>query len=424
MWYTAGSSNNNSFASNVSDSPYGKQRPLAPPQSSFFSSKSSTRTSAASLAATPPRHPYEAAASSSLYATDQYTAHCDDDVSIHRAPPKFSAADRGPYQLIHKERSAQLDSTPPQQTRRAHTPTLVSRRPGSLTPPAEMSPTMYRRRDPDSPATPSTPKRDDPALMSSFATQVSRDRPSELSYPRTPNKKIREAETYESSSSRMAERDRRDPAPPAICRTPRYEDYANVIHPAHKNSGKTLLPYYHSAHRNRHLLLLDLDETLVHASASPVPHDVSFTVEMENQSIRIYVKHRPYMIEFLRAAASLFEVGVFTASLSKYADQVLDNIDPHRELITHRLFREHCTQVDGSYVKDLSILGRPMHSIAIVDNSPVAYLFHPGNAIPCTSWFDDPHCTELRNFIPLLERMARSANIMTAIAQHKERTGQ
>lgn len=200
---------------------------------------------------------------------------------------------------------------------------------------------------------------------------------------------------------------------------PKYSDYANVKHPAHAHSREPLLPYYFAAHRNRHLLVLDLDETLVHASASsPGSYDNSFTVDMDTQRIKIYVKHRPYMMEFLRAAASLFEVCVFTASLSKYADQVMDFIDPRKELITHRLFRQHCTEVDGSYVKDMSILGRPLDNVIIVDNSPVAYLFHPDNAIPVISWFDDMNDTELRSMIPLLEQIARSPNAVQGLSRY------
>jgi len=46
----------------------------------------------------------------------------------------------------------------------------------------------------------------------------------------------------------------------------------------------------------------------------------------------------------------IYEVVVFTASLSKYADPVLDQLDVHR-VVKHRLFRESCYNNKGSYVK-------------------------------------------------------------------------
>jgi TFIIF-interacting CTD phosphatase-like protein len=35
----------------------------------------------------------------------------------------------------------------------------------------------------------------------------------------------------------------------------------------------------------------------------------------------------------------------------------------------------------GNYVKDLNKLGRDLHSVIIVDNSPASYIFHPDNAV-------------------------------------------
>jgi len=60
-----------------------------------------------------------------------------------------------------------------------------------------------------------------------------------------------------------------------------------------------------------------------------------------------------------------------------------------------RLFREACSYHRGNYVKDLARLGRDLTKVIIIDNSPASYLFHPDNAVPCTSWFDDPHDKEL-----------------------------
>lgn len=71
--------------------------------------------------------------------------------------------------------------------------------------------------------------------------------------------------------------------------------------------------------------------------------------------------------------------------------------------VKHRLFREACFNHRGSYVKDLSQLGRDLRGVIILDNAPASYLFHPSNAIPITTWFNDPNDTELLDLIPFLE---------------------
>lgn len=73
---------------------------------------------------------------------------------------------------------------------------------------------------------------------------------------------------------------------------------------------------------------------------------------------------------------------------------MLDILDPQK-LIKTRLFRENCVFFEGHYVKDLSLLDRDINQTIIVDNSPMSYIFHPENAIDCTSFFDDPLDVEL-----------------------------
>ena len=52
--------------------------------------------------------------------------------------------------------------------------------------------------------------------------------------------------------------------------------------------------------------------------------------------------------------------------------------------------------------QDLSQLGRAMSDMIILDNSPASYIFHPNNAVPVSSWFNDPHDTELTDLCPFL----------------------
>ena len=48
-----------------------------------------------------------------------------------------------------------------------------------------------------------------------------------------------------------------------------------------------------------------------------------------------------------------------------------------RSVVRWRLFREACACHEGSYVKDLSVLGRPLEGTVIIDNSPASYVFQP-----------------------------------------------
>lgn len=72
-----------------------------------------------------------------------------------------------------------------------------------------------------------------------------------------------------------------------------------------------------------------------------------------------------------------------------------------------RLFREHCTfYQEKYYVKDLSELNRDMKDVIIIDNSPIAYLFQPENALPIVSWYDDLSDRQLYNYMPFLIKLS------------------
>lgn len=170
-----------------------------------------------------------------------------------------------------------------------------------------------------------------------------------------------------------------------------------------------LLPPLAKNMQGKKTLVLDLDETLVHSSFKPIPNpDYIVPVEIEDQIHKFYVLKRPHVDQFLKELGPYFEIVVFTASLSKYADPLLDMLDVHK-VVKHRLFREACTNYKGNYVKDMSRIGRELKHSIIIDNSPTSYLFHPENAVPCESWFDDETDTELQEFIPFLKDLSSSS---------------
>ncbi|KAL3463366.1 NIF-domain-containing protein [Aspergillus heterothallicus] len=154
--------------------------------------------------------------------------------------------------------------------------------------------------------------------------------------------------------------------------------------------------------RSRKCLVLDLDETLVHSSFKVLERaDFTIPVEIEGQYHNIYVIKRPGVDQFMKRVGELYEVVVFTASVSKYGDPLLDQLDIHG-VVHHRLFRDSCYNHQGNYVK----VGRDLRDTIIIDNSPTSYIFHPQHAIPISSWFSDAHDNELLDLIPVLEDLA------------------
>ena len=155
---------------------------------------------------------------------------------------------------------------------------------------------------------------------------------------------------------------------------------------------------------NKKTLVLDLDETLVHSGFTPFncPSDLVIKIEQDNDVHDIYVLVRPHVEEFLERMSKRFELVIFTASISNYANPLLNVIDK-MGYVPFRLFREHCTLINTAFVKDLTRLGRDLKDIIILDNNPLAYSLNQYNGFPIKSWFDDKNDDELLKIIPILE---------------------
>ena len=171
-----------------------------------------------------------------------------------------------------------------------------------------------------------------------------------------------------------------------------------------KNAKKSLELLLPPSISKKKTLVLDLDETLVHSQFGPfnTPSDVVISIEIENELHDIHVLVRPGVKEFLEKMSKKFEIIIFTASISKYAGPLLDILDKDKNC-SFRLFREHCTLLNSSFVKDLKKLGRDLKDVIIVDNSPMAYLLNSDNGLPILTWFDDKNDKELFKIIPILD---------------------
>ena len=165
-------------------------------------------------------------------------------------------------------------------------------------------------------------------------------------------------------------------------------------------------------------LVLDLDETLVHSQFQPfdVPSDITLKIELEDELHDIHVMVRPGVKEFLENMGKIYEIVIFTASVSKYADPLLDIIDKEK-ICKFRLFREHCTPINTCFVKEIKRLGRQLKDVVIVDNSPMSYALNPENGLPISTWFEDKEDRELYNISSILEFLSFVPDVRNYIHQ-------
>ena len=176
-------------------------------------------------------------------------------------------------------------------------------------------------------------------------------------------------------------------------------------------NNELLLPNKSSEFSDKKTLVLDLDETLVHSSFTPFDNnDIVLNVDFDGMLYNIYVLVRPGVEYFIKTVAKYYEIVIFTASLSNYASPLLDILDKNND-IKFRLFRENCTYINGTYIKELKRLNRNLKDLVIVDNSPLAYTFDIDNGLPIKTWYDDKNDTELYKIITILEFLSTTDDV-------------
>ena len=161
---------------------------------------------------------------------------------------------------------------------------------------------------------------------------------------------------------------------------------------------------------NKKILVLDLDETLIHADFdeefSPDEYDtiIQFKAKNEEEKKEKNIEDSDSTKHFLEEVNKYFEVGIFTASVKEYADAVISFLDPENKLIKFRLYRNNCINYNDAFtVKDLRIFKNvDLKKIVLLDNSMYSFAAQINNGILINSFINDKEDNELFNALNCL----------------------
>ncbi|KAJ6230282.1 nuclear lim interactor-interacting factor-related [Anaeramoeba flamelloides] len=179
-----------------------------------------------------------------------------------------------------------------------------------------------------------------------------------------------------------------------------------------------ILPKQKTSDEGKMTLCLDLDQTLIYGSFTPFRQMDFQSHVIGDPNKTIYVKKRPHLDDFLRKCSKLFEVVIYTASDPRYADAIINKLDPDNELISHRLYRQCCWPLSSvCYLKDLSILNRDITKVILVDDSPISFFLNPENGVEASPFIDDPlkliqnKDSELLRILKIVQTIEKSKNV-------------
>ena len=180
------------------------------------------------------------------------------------------------------------------------------------------------------------------------------------------------------------------------------------------------------------LLILDLDETLIHASATKVREEADF------QIFHYFVYKRPGLDEFLTACAQHFKLAIWSSASDDYVQAVVRQIVPPGITLEFMWGRSRCTpfttpQIDEygcynldstssyEYAKRLKKVRRRGFSLSqtlIGDDTPAKVQQNYGNAIYIKPYLGSAEEEELSYVLSYLMTLKDKENFRVIEKRH------
>jgi TFIIF-interacting CTD phosphatase-like protein len=165
---------------------------------------------------------------------------------------------------------------------------------------------------------------------------------------------------------------------------------------------------------DRHLLILDLDETLIYGTEAPLDRPCDFQVEP------YFIYRRPHLPEFLDTVAEWYDLAVWSSASRAYVAEVVAGIFPQPQLLSFAWASYRCTQRfhpelrEYYWVKDLKKVrraGYPLERVLVLDDSPQKLERQYGNLLRIGPFTGNPTDTELRDVLPFLAHLRTVENL-------------
>ena len=200
---------------------------------------------------------------------------------------------------------------------------------------------------------------------------------------------------------------------------------------------------------NKKILVIDLDETLIHTSFQIIKNpdlkveldsntnNKKNTAENNNSNadasiskkVEAYIRIRPGVDKFLSQMSKYYDIYVYSASSKNYLNTIIKNIDKNN-IIKQCYCRDDCIMYvedyeedfdkpnnKYKYIKDLKKINKELRNIVFIDNNVISFKLQEKNGIPIKSWFDDYEDIELYKLIPILKNLSGFYDVREEISK-------
>lgn len=167
------------------------------------------------------------------------------------------------------------------------------------------------------------------------------------------------------------------------------------------------------------LLILDLDETIMHASETLIGTTCDFELE------QYHVYKRPHIKEFFNTIKEFYNIAIWSSAIENYAFGVVNQLSKESDSLSIENLeflwaRNHCTpmqskvQKDGYYLKDLAKVeeeGYNLDRLLMVDDETRKLHRNYDNAIFIEPFYGDAADSELIRLAKYLIKIKDISNL-------------
>ena len=162
------------------------------------------------------------------------------------------------------------------------------------------------------------------------------------------------------------------------------------------------------------LLILDIDETIVHATQKDIGRECDFETDL------YFVYERPYLDEFLTFCFDNIKVAVWTSAGEQFADNIAKEVINKFGTLEFIWSNEKCTprfnpetfeSVDTKNLDKVKKKGYSLDNVIMIDDTPEKLLRHYGNLVRVREYTGQMHDNELKILVEFLEYLKDVSSI-------------
>lgn len=198
---------------------------------------------------------------------------------------------------------------------------------------------------------------------------------------------------------------------------------------------------------SKKILILDLDETLIHSTTEKTSN-FNFSINLDEEEYFVHI--RPNLDIFLDFCFKHFEVFIWTSSVKEYAFLILEKIIPknfnytllardffpNQKYISYsniddpthspryvyqmvnmqKFWKQNISHLEGfTYIKPIKTFikkyKKDIKDIICIDNDPYKFYSSYGNYWFIPSFFGNPSDNELKKLMPILKKLTKVEDV-------------